>query len=497
MQIVMVASEVAPFSKEGGLADVLGALPRALGQLGEDVSLFSPLYRNVRANAQKAGLALEPVEDGAFTVPIGDARVGGQVWKSVLPDSNVTAYFLQNDRYYDREGYYTRGGNGADYQDNSERFIFLTRGALEWCRRTGLRPDVFHCHDWHTGLLPVYVKHVFHGDFPETATVFTIHNLAYQGLFWHWDMNLAGLPWRLFNWHMLEYYGNLCFLKAGLVGADALTTVSKTYAREIQTEAFGAGMQGVLQERSEDLYGIVNGIDEREWDPATDALVPATYSADDLNGKSHCKAALQARFGLPHKPGVPMVGMVGSLAERKGLDLLEEALGELLTSDLQFVLLGTGEPRYREFLSELHERHAGRMGVMFKHSRELAHLIEAGSDIFLMPSRFEPCGANQLYSLKYGTVPVVRATGGLSDTVVDYSPEGLEDGRATGFVFEEYSALALLAALRRALSLYGDAQKWHRLMLNGMSQDWSWLRSGREYVQVYRKAREKLADDGA
>ena len=496
MQIVMVASEVAPFSKEGGLADVLGALPRALGELGEDVCVISPLYRNVRANAEKAGLALEPVEDGTFSVPIGDARVGGRVWRSALPESNVTALFLQNDRYYDRDGYYTRGANNADYQDNSERFVFLARGALEWCRQSGLRPDVIHCHDWHSGLLPVYVKHVYRGDFPDTATVFTIHNLAYQGLFWHWDMNLAGLPWRLFNWHMLEFYGKLSFLKAGLVGADVLTTVSPTYAREIQTEQNGAGMHGVLQERSDDLYGIVNGIDEREWDPAADPLVPAAYSAEDLSGKADCRAALQTRFGLPHKAGVPVVAMAGPLAESKGLDLLKEALPELLGGELQFVLMGTGEPHDREFLSELHEQHAGRMGVMFKSTRELAHLLEAGSDIFLVPSRFEPCGTNQLYSMKYGTVPVVHATGGLADTVSDCTPQGLEDGKATGFVFQEFSAAALLAALRRALALYAQPEQWRRLMLNGMRQDWSWGRSAREYLKAYRKAREKLADDG-
>ncbi len=496
MQIVMVASEVAPFSREGGLADVLGALPRALSELGEDVCVISPLYRDVRANARQAGLELEPVEDGAFSVPMGDARVDGQVWRSTLPGSSVTALFLQNDRYYDRDGYYTRGANHADYQDNSERFIFLARGALEWCRRGGLRPDVFHCHDWHTGLLPIYVKHIYQADFPDTATVFTIHDVAYQGLFWHWDMNLAGLPWKLFTWHMLEYYGNLSFLKAGLVGADVLTTVSRTYAREIQTEEHGAGMHGVLQERADDLYGIVNGIDEREWDPAADALIPAAYSAEDLTGKARCKAALQTKFGLPHKESVPVVGMVGSLAERKGLELLKEALGELLRSDLQFVLLGTGEPQDREFLSELHERHAGRMGVMFKFSRELAHLIEAGSDVFLMPSRSEPCGTNQLYSMKYGTVPVVRATGGLADTVSDFSPQALDDGSATGFVFQDFSAEALLAALRRALALYGEPERWRRLMLNGMRRDWSWRRSAREYLEAYRKAREKLADEG-
>jgi starch synthase len=256
-------------------------------------------------------------------------------------------------------------------------------------------------------------------------------------------------------------------------------------------------MHGVLQERADDLYGIVHGIDEREWDPAADPLIPAAYSADDLSGKARCKSVLQARFGLPQRADVPLVGMVGHLVERKGLDLLEEALGELLEGDLQFVLLGTGEPHYREFLSELHERHAGRMGVMFKFSTELAHLIEAGSDVFLMPSKSEPCGLNQLYSMKYGTVPVVRGTGGLADTVTDYNQADLADGKATGFVFQEYDAQTLLAVLRRALALYADREKWRQLVANCMRQDWSWRRSAREYQAVYRKAREKLADDGA
>jgi len=451
----------------------------------------------VRENAQRAGLPLEPLRDGDFSVPIGDAQVAGRVWQSTLPGSNVTAYFLQNDRYFDRDGYYTRASDHTDYQDNSERFIFLSRGALQWCRRAGMRPDIIHCHDWHTGLVPIYVRYICRADFPETATVFSIHNLAYQGLFWHWDMNLAGLPWDLFTWQMLEYYGNLSFLKAGLVGADVLTTVSQTYSREIQTEEFGCGMHGVLQERADDLYGIINGIDETEWNPSTDRLIPATYSLDDMSGKVHCKAALQSSFGLPQEAGVPVVGMVCRLVEQKGLDLLEGALAELLREDLQLVVLGTGEPRYRDFLGQMHERHAERLGVMFKFSNELAHLVEAGSDMFLMPSKFEPCGLNQLYSMKYGTVPVVRATGGLADTVTDYSEAGLEDGTATGFTFEHYNAEALLTALRRALRLYREPEKWRRLAANGMEQDWSWGRSAREYLRVYEKAREKPANDGS
>jgi len=487
MQIAMVASEVAPFSKEGGLADVLGSLPAALAELGEDVVIFSPLYRGVREQAEQVGQPLECVENGAFRVPIGDASVGGNAWRACLPGTEVTVYFLENDRYYDREGYYTSNGH-TDYQDNSERFIFLSRGALELCKALELKPDILHSHDWHTGLVPIYVRYTYAIDFPETATVFTVHNLAYQGLFWHWDMQLAGLPWNLFNWKMLEYYGNLSFLKAGLVGADVLTTVSKTYAREIQTEQYGCGMDGVLRERSDDLYGIVNGIDTSEWNPASDPAIAANYSAEDLSGKAECKRALQRGFELPERRDVPLIGMVCRLVDQKGLDLLADALPRLIEMDLQLVVLGQGEPHYHELLQGAQEQNPGQMGVRLGYDNKAAHRIEAGSDMFLMPSKFEPCGLNQLYSLRYGTVPVVRATGGLADTVNDYTEDALKDGRATGFVFRQYSPDALTAAVDRAVDVYADGENWRRLMLNGMAQDWSWERSAREYQDIYRAA---------
>jgi len=491
MRIAMVGSEVAPFSKEGGLADVLGSLPAALAELGEDVCVISPLYRGVRERAEEIGRPLEPVEGGRFSVPMGAGSASGAAWRSALPGTDVPVYFLQNDRYYNRDGYYTKRPDNTDFQDNSERFIFLARGALEFARVRGLKPDVLHSHDWPTGLVPIYVKHVYADEFARTATVFTIHNIAYQGIFWHWDMNLAGLPWSLFNWHMLEYYGNLSFLKAGLVGADVLTTVSRRYSEEIRTEEHGCGMHGVLQERAGDLHGIVNGIDTDVWSPATDNLIPARFSADDLAGKAECKRALQERFGLRQEPDVPLIGMICRLVDQKGLDLLQEALPALLERDLQFVVLGRGEPDYHAFLAQMQEVHARSCGVLLAYDTAAAHLIEAGSDMFLMPSRFEPCGLNQLYSLTYGTVPVVRATGGLADTVTDYSEQGLRSGEATGFSFDGYAADALTDAVDRALSVYAEPQKWRRLMRNGMGQDWSWRRSAREYVEVYRKACRK------
>jgi len=491
MQIVMVASEVAPFSTEGGLADVIGSLPAALAELGHEVAVISPLYRGVRRQADRIGCPLERLDPGQISVPMGEADVSCAAWRTRLPDTNVSVYLLQNDRYYDRGGHYTSSSDNSDYQDNSERFIFLSRGALELCRFLGIRPDVVHTHDWHTGLVPIYIKHVYKDDFARTATVFTVHNLAYQGIFWHWDMKLAGLPWELFNWHMLEYYGNLSFLKAGLVGADVLTTVSKQYAREIQTERYGCGMHGVLRERADDLYGIVNGIDGQAWSPETDPVIPARYSAEDLSGKAECKRALQARFGIEQDPDRPLIGMVCRLVDQKGLDLLAEALPDLLALGVQFVILGKGEPRYHHMLQLAQQRDPGSVGILLAYNEEAAHLIEAGSDMFLMPSRFEPCGLNQLYSMKYGTVPVVRATGGLVDTVSGYSQEGLDSGESTGFVFEDYSAVALTEAVRGAVELYRDGDRWRRLMLNGMAGDWSWRHSAREYTRIYEKAVRK------
>jgi len=488
MQIAMVASEVAPFSKEGGLADVLGSLPAALGALGQAVCVISPLYRGVREAAARLGLPFDRVENGSFTVPMGDMEAPCVAWRSRLPETDVTAYFLQNDRYYDRDGYYTNASDHSDFQDNSERFIFLSRGALEMCRAIGLRPDIIHSHDWPTGLVPIYVRYIYPSDFPDTATVFTIHNLAYQGIFWHWDMKLAGLPWSLFTWKMLEYYSNMSFLKAGLVGADVLTTVSKTYAREIQTEEYGCGMHGVLQERAADLYGIVNGIDVAVWDPERDPLIPARYSAEDLAGKHDCKRALQQRFGLPVRADVPLLGMVCRLVDQKGLDLLRDAMPQLMAADLQLAVLGVGEPVYHGFLRRTAEQYPERLGVCLEYDDGLAHLVEAGSDMFLMPSRFEPCGLNQLYSLRYGTVPVVRAVGGLADTVVDQGESSAPSAGATGFTFADYTGDALLLAVRRAVTAYGHRDAWLALMRNGMRQDWSWKRSASEYAQVYAEA---------
>jgi starch synthase len=488
----MVAPEVVPYSKTGGLGDVIGALPGALEAEGDEVVVISPLYDMVRESAKVQELQLETNAGPSISVPIGDVERNATVARGRLPGSKVTVYFLENDHFYARPGLYVDPENGSDYQDNSERFIFLSRGALELLRKLDFQPDMVHSHDWQTGLVPVYLDHIYRDDFPETVSAFTVHNLAYQGLFWHWDMKLTGLPWDLFNWKMLEYYGNLSLLKAGLVGADVLTTVSQQYATEIQSEEYGMGLHGVFQERSGDLFGIVNGVDYRVWSTATDEHIACNYTREDLSGKQECKRALQAEFSLPEEEDAPVVGMIGRLVEQKGIDLVADGMEDLMRRGLQMVILGTGENSYHKMLSALAERYPEQIGLHLGFDEPMAHRIEAGSDIFLMPSRFEPCGLNQLYSMKYGTVPVVSATGGLVDTVVDYREEAGSETDATGFLFTTHCVVEMVEAVDRALRVYKHSpEEWKDLMLRGMEQDWSWKRSAREYRNVYEKARQR------
>lgn len=501
MQVATVVSEIVPFSKTGGLGDVAGALPATLSELGTDVFVITPFYRCVRENAERLGLELEH-DFAEVKIPVGDWEQSAEVIRGTLPNTDVTVYLLNHPHYYDRPGLYVNPKNGSDHEDNSERFVFLSRAAVELCCTLGLQPDVFHCHDWQTGLVPIYLKTLYRDKLQDAASVFTVHNIEYQGIFWHRDMKLTGLDWSLFNWRMLEYYGNLCFLKAGMVGGDAVTTVSKNYAKEIQTERYGAGLHGVATERSDDLFGIVNGVDYNTWDPRDDELIPCTYSADDLSGKRKCKRALQEEFDLAIEPDVPVIGMITRLANQKGLDLLEAAVSDLLERPIQLALLGTGEPQYHDLLREVHAERPEQVGIKLYFSEQMAHCIEAGSDMLLMPSRYEPCGLNQLYSLRYGTVPIVRQTGGLADTIVDYQTAAEQDGEANGFGFKEYKSEAMLDAVDRALQVYRNQEEWRELMLAGMRQDWSWRRSAREYLDVYEHActqatRRYIAEDGS
>jgi starch synthase len=486
VKVLLASSEIFPFAKTGGLADVSGALPKALRRIGVAADCIMPLYRSV----DRKRFPLQGQGQG-IRVPMGHLEEAGTV-EEADAGGGVTAFFVRNDRYFDREFLY--GTKDGDYVDNCERFTFFCRGVMEWILRSGRGYDVIHCNDWQTGLVPAYVKTLYAGRdaFRDTGTVFTVHNLGYQGLFWNHDLPLTGLGWEMFTPQALEFYGKLNLMKAGLVFADILTTVSATYSREIQTPEYGYGLEGVLYERREDLYGIVNGIDDEEWHPATDRFLAANYSADDLRGKAECRRDLLSEFGLAGED-VPVVGFIGRLTAQKGFDLLEQ-IGEWLAGQpLRLVVLGTGERRYEEAMETLGRKHPERIAVRVAYDNTLAHKIEAGSDMYLMPSRYEPCGLNQIYSMKYGTVPIVRETGGLADTVVDADAD---PAAGTGFTFRRYDPEDLKEAIARAVAAFADRPRWKAIVSRGMARDHSWEASAREYVALYGKALRKRGRQG-
>ena len=480
MKILFAASEVAPFAKTGGLADVAGSLPRALAALGHDVRVVVPRYRCV----DPAQYQLKHL--GTFYVPLSSWKERCEVMQGTLGGS-IPDYFINKDIYYNRPELY--GTPRGDYHDNAERFIFFSRTIPEICRVLGFTPDIIHCNDWQTGLVPLYLNRFYRdgGPLSATRTVFTIHNLGYQGIFWHWDMRLTGLGWDVFTPDGIEFWGNMNFLKAGLVYSDVITTVSDTYSHEIQTPAYGQGLESVLKRRSADLYGIVNGIDYTEWDPAHDPAIAKTYSGAKLSNKQECKRALQKTFGLPGSPA-PLIGMVSRLTDQKGLDILLDALPAILSRNVQLVILGNGDEHYHRMLTDVSALHRDKMRVNIGYNDALAKSIYAGSDMFLMPSRYEPCGLGQMHALRYGTVPVVRRTGGLADTVIDHDPK---TGSGTGFLFTEYTADALARCVARACAVYDDAKTWQRLVRAGMKVNFSWEHSAHEYVKVYRKVLQK------
>jgi starch synthase len=506
MRVLYAASEVAPFAKTGGLADVAASLPRALRQRGHEVAVVMPLYRAIRTGpfgAAPTGLS--------FEATLGSRVVTGNFWRTTLPDSDVPVYLVEQPDYFDRDipktgaglyQYIRADGARVDYLDNCERFVFFNRAVLELPRLLNFWPDVLHINDWQTGLIPIYLKELYANhpqvelrqNYRAIKTLLTIHNLAYQGLFWHLDMPLTGLPWRLFNHENLEFYGKLNFLKAGIVHAHLLSTVSPTYAKEIQTPYYGCGLQSVLLGRQKDLFGIVNGIDEHVWDPRTDPALAANYNADTVAvGKPVCKRALQAYFGLPQEAGIPLLAVVSRLAEQKGISLLGEIAPAVLEKAVQLIVLGEGQAEYHRMLATLQARFPTQVGLKMGQDEALAHRIEAGADMFLMPSLYEPCGLSQLYSLKYGAVPVVRATGGLCDTVVDATAERIEDGTGTGFVFAAMSASAFASTVERAMELFQlKPEQWLALMRNGMRQDWSWHRSAAEYERLFEELTKRF-----
>jgi starch synthase len=481
MKIAEVSPEIIPYAKTGGLADVVGTLPLYLEKAGHEISMFMPFYKSVK----KSGIDIKLL-DITFDIPIDDIKHTVTLWKSIHHGSkNIAIYFIQRDEYYDRDALY--GTESGDYQDNSERFIFFSRAVIETIKRLGLSIDIIHCHDWQTALIPVYLKTLFKHDekLSSIKTVLTIHNLAYQGIFRQEDMKLTGLDMSLFNWRNLEHWGKVNFLKCGIVFADIVTTVSKKYAEEIRTVEFGCGLEDVIKEYENKLYGIINGVDYTEWSPENDNLISHQYSVEDISGKALCKKHLQKTLNLPQAE-VPLLGMISRLAEQKGVDLLIVIMDDLMKRDLQLVILGIGDEKYHQMLKEAVPKYNSKLSVNIMFDNKLAHEIETGADIFLMPSKYEPCGLNQMYSLRYGTIPVVRETGGLADTIIDANDENLKNGTATGFTMKGYFAAELLFAIDRALELYKSKAQWRSLIRNAMKQDWSWEKSADEYVELFK-----------
>jgi len=482
LSLIFVSSEAAPFSKTGGLGDVAGALPAALSQLGCDVTLILPLYRETLLK----GIDVEPT-GLELVVPLGRRMIRAGVYRALRGVGGVKTLFIACAEYFDRTFLY--GPPERDYFDNFERFTFFSRALLEAICAMGLRPDIVHANDWQTGLVPLYIDNIYRSDaaLRETATLFTVHNSAFQGLFSADDYNLMGLSHRLFIPSGIEFWGKISLLKAGLVSSNIITTVSPGYCREIKTARYGHGLEGLYKARKKDLYGVINGVDYSEWDPAADPIIPARYSPSDMGGKAICRQALLDVFGLRAGEGTAVVGMVTRLTGQKGIDLVIRAMPELMKQDMALVIVGMGDKKIEARLRRACAKYKGRVGLNIAFDNSLAHLIEAGSDIFLMPSRYEPCGLNQIYSQRYGTIPVVRATGGLDDTVRDYDV----DDMPTGFKFKRYAASDLARAVTRALKVFKDKKKWAELRENAMKEDFSWSRSAKRYMELYGLAMEK------
>jgi starch synthase len=478
VKVLLASSEVVPFAKTGGLADVAGALPKALQHLGIDVRVIMPNYKGI----QEKGF---PVTFTGLRVscPVSQRLIEAEIAQTHY--DGITFYLVDKDEYYFRDNLYST--QDGDFIDNAERFIFFSKSIIETIKVTGFAPDVIHCNDWQTALVPVFLKALYRHDpiLSKIATLLTIHNLGYQGLFWHLDWHLLNIGWEYFTPNFLEFYGRINFLKGGIAFSDILNTVSKRYSDEIQTPEFGSGLEGILRTRKDDLFGIVNGIDYDEWSPEKDSLIPAKFSRDKLENKAVNKAALQKAFNLPVDSEIPLISSISRLADQKGFDLVAEAFEQLLCTGVQYILLGTGERKYHDLFTQLSEKYPDRFSARITYDNSLAHLIEAGSDMFLMPSLYEPCGLNQLYSLKYGTVPIVRAVGGLEDTIID--SEYLAQSQ-TGFKFSEYSSDAMMAAISRAVAMYYNKEAWKSLMDRCMGEDFSWDKSAESYRTLYEKS---------
>ncbi len=485
LNVLFLSSEVEPFAKTGGLADVSGALPQVIKQLGHEVRVMMPRYGIIN---ERSGKLHEMSRLKDIPVPVGNRVFPASVKSSFLTSGNdkVQVYFIDNQDLWGRQGIYVDPATTRDYPDNDDRFIFFACSVFEVLQRLGWQPDIIHCNDWPTGLVPAYLKlaNARSPFFKNTRSVFTIHNMAYQGMFPPSVFPKTNLPMEMLNENGVLSHGILNFLKSGLVFSDAITTVSRKYAEEIQSsEEYGCGLQDVVRKRTKDVTGILNGVDYSVWSPAVDRFISKNYDATTIPSKKENTKALLQRMGLAYDERVPVIGIISRLADQKGFDLIASILQAVMHMRVQMVVLGTGERRYHEMLTAAKAAFPGQLGIELSFNNELAHLIEAGSDMFLMPSRYEPCGLNQIYSLRYGTVPIVRATGGLDDTIqdVDEAPDG-----GTGFKFRDYQGGALLHAIQRAVTAFADRPKWERIMRNGMSKDYSWESSAQRYVDVYR-----------
>ena len=485
MKIAIVASEGVPYSKTGGLADVTGALPPALAALGHDVSVFLPKYRQTKLSDAHPVIS-------SITVPFDDKYR----FCSVLDGGKIRGvqhYFIDYPPYFDRDALY--GTPLGDYRDNAERFGLFCRAVIEASKIVGA-PDIFHCHDWQSALVPILLRSLYADDpaLKDAGTVFTIHNIGYQGLFPPDTLPLLLLPWDLFTIDKLEFYGKVNLLKGALVFSDFVTTVSRKYSQEIQSSEYGFGLEGVLRARSATVTGIPNGADYEDWNPETDKFTACHFSAQALDDKPKCKQDLLAEFGLSDAdPKLPVIGIVSRFAAQKGFDLISQIADRLAREELVFVVLGSGDKEYEELFRRLNKQFPKKIAVKVAYDNKLAHKIEAGADMFLMPSRYEPCGLNQIYSLRYGTVPIVRATGGLDDTIDNWDPN---TRKGTGFKFTEYTGEALLGAIRTALQAFKDRESWRILQRNGMAKDFSWANAAKEYVRVFERVRQLRAVAG-
>lgn len=476
MKILIAASEMVPFAKTGGLADMVGALSRELQAMGHEVTCVVPFYRAVAQAARDA----KP-SGVKITVPVGVKQVSAEILETRMSDGR-RILFVRRDEYFDRSQLYRIPER--DYEDNAERFIFFSKVVVSVAHTMNLQPDVVHCHDWQTALVPVFLRWAGGASRPAPRTVFTIHNLAYQGIFWGFDFPMTNLPGEYFTADGLEFFGHLNCMKGGIIYSDVVTTVSRKYAEEIQTGMFGFGLESVLQKKRDRLFGILNGADYVEWNPETDPHIAARFSAKDLSGKTVCRRDLLTTFGLDANYNGALVGIVSRLTDQKGFDLVADAADELCRRNLKLVVLGNGESNFEQMFRHLAEQHPQQVAARIGFDDVLAHKIEAGADMFLMPSRFEPCGFSQMYSLKYGTIPIVRATGGLDDTVQNFDPK---TGKGNGFKFAEYESAAMLAKLDEALAVFAQPKLWAQLQRNAMACDFSWRKAAQEYVALYEK----------